>query len=107
MPNFKRSTDYTDFFFTNLRNLRIIIFLDQPNCNGSGRLRIDRTRIRVHRIATLYKQGLMAEDIIQTYPHLSYSQIYVALAYYHENQAQALVLSAINPVQLNGQMYSA
>lgn len=53
-----------------------------------GRLRIDGTRITVHRIATLYKQGLMVEDIIQTYPHLSYSQIYVALAYYHENQAQ-------------------
>ena len=23
-----------------------------------------------------------------TYPHLSYSQIYVALAYYHENQSE-------------------
>ena len=53
-----------------------------------GKLRIDGTRITVHRIATLYKQGQTAEDIFQTYPHLSYSQIYVALAYYHENQAQ-------------------
>lgn len=53
-----------------------------------GRMRIDGTRITVHRIATLYKQGQTAEDIVQTYPHLSYSQVYVALAYYHENQAQ-------------------
>ena len=34
------------------------------------------------------KQGQTAEDIVQTYPHLSHSQVYVALAYYHENQAQ-------------------
>lgn len=53
-----------------------------------GRLRIDGTRITVHRIATLYKQGHTAESIVQTYPHLSYAQVYVALAYYHENQAQ-------------------
>ena len=53
-----------------------------------GRLRIDGTRITVHRIATLYKQGQTAESIIQTYPHLSHAQVYVALAYYHENQVQ-------------------
>jgi len=53
-----------------------------------GRIRIDGTRITVQRIATLYKQGQTAEDIAHTYPHLSYAQIYVALAYYHENQAQ-------------------
>lgn len=53
-----------------------------------GRLRIDGTRITVHRIATLYKQGQSADDIVQTYPHLSYSQVYVALAYYHEHQEQ-------------------
>ena len=58
-----------------------------PNICG-GRLRIDGTRITIHRIATLYKQGQTAEDIVQTYPHLSYSQFYVALAYYHENQTQ-------------------
>lgn len=53
-----------------------------------GKLRIAGTRITVHRIATLYKQGQTAESIAQTYPHLSYAQVYVALAYYHENQAQ-------------------
>ena len=51
-----------------------------------GRIRIDGTRITVHRVATLYKQGQNAEDIAQTYPHLSLSQIYAALAYYHANR---------------------
>ena len=51
-----------------------------------GRIRIDGTRITVHRIATLYKQGQTAEDIAQTYPHLSLGQVYTALAYYHTNR---------------------
>ncbi len=53
-----------------------------------GRIRIDGTRITVHRVATLYKQGQSAEDIAQTYPHLSLGQIYAALAYYHTNRAE-------------------
>ncbi len=47
-----------------------------------GRIRIDGTRITVERIATLYKQGQTPEDIAQTYPQLSLSQVYAALAYY-------------------------
>ena len=53
-----------------------------------GRIRIEGTRITVHRIATLYKQGQNAEDIAQTYPHLSLGQIYAALAYYHSNREE-------------------
>ena len=53
-----------------------------------GRIRIDGTRITVERIATLYKQGQCPEDIAQTYPHLSLSQVYAALAYYHANRAE-------------------
>ena len=63
------------------------MLVETPGVCG-GRLRIDGTRITVHRIATLYKQGQTADDIIRTYPHLSYSQVYVALAYYHEHQEQ-------------------
>jgi uncharacterized protein (DUF433 family) len=51
-----------------------------------GRIRIDGTRITVHRIAVLYKQGQTAEEIQQTYPHLSLGQIYTALAWYHSNR---------------------
>ncbi|HAK96342.1 MAG TPA: hypothetical protein DCM87_15455 [Planctomycetes bacterium] len=53
-----------------------------------GRIRIDGTRITVHRIATLYKQGHTAEDIVQAYPHLALGQVYAALAYYHANREQ-------------------
>lgn len=35
-----------------------------------GRIRIDGTRITVHRIVVLYKEGQSAEEIAQTYPHL-------------------------------------
>ncbi len=63
------------------------MLIRSPNICG-GRLRIDGTRITVDRIATLYKQGLTAEDIAQTYPHLSLSQVYTALAYYHANREE-------------------
>ncbi len=53
-----------------------------------GRMCIHGTRITVHRIASLYKQGLSAEDIIQTYPHLSLCQVYAALAFYHANRVE-------------------
>jgi uncharacterized protein (DUF433 family) len=53
-----------------------------------GRIRIEGTRITVHRIATLYKQGQTAEDIARTYPHLTLAQVYTALAYYHTNREQ-------------------
>jgi uncharacterized protein (DUF433 family) len=51
-----------------------------------GRIRIDGTRITVHRIAVLYKQGQNAEEVARTYPHLSLGQVYTALAYYHANR---------------------
>ena len=53
-----------------------------------GRIRIDGTRITVSRIATLYRQGLTAEEIATTYSHLSLGQVYAALAYYHANLAE-------------------
>ena len=63
------------------------MLVSSPDICG-GRIRIDGTRITVHRIATLYKQGQSPEDIAQTYPHLSLSQVYAALAYYHANRAE-------------------
>ena len=50
-----------------------------------GRIRINGSRITVHRIVVLYKQGQNAEEIARTYPHLSLGQVYTALAYYHAN----------------------
>ena len=53
-----------------------------------GRIRIDGTRITIHRMATLYKQGQSPEEIAGTYSHLSLAQVYAALAYYHANHAK-------------------
>lgn len=51
-----------------------------------GRLRINGTRISVQQIASLFRRGLSAEDIEQTYEHLSLAQVFAALAYYLANR---------------------
>jgi uncharacterized protein (DUF433 family) len=63
------------------------MLVQSPEVCG-GRIRIDGTRITVHRIATLYRQGQSAEDIVRTYPNLPVGQVYAALAYYHANRAE-------------------
>jgi uncharacterized protein (DUF433 family) len=63
------------------------LLIRTPDVCG-GRIRVDGTRITVHRIAVLYKQGQHAEDIAQSYPYLFLSQIYTALAYYHANRSE-------------------
>lgn len=63
------------------------MLVETPGVCG-GRLRINGTRITVQRVATLYKQGLCAEDIEQTYEHLSLAQVFAALAYYHANRTE-------------------
>ena len=45
--------------------------LTQTSDTCGGRMRINGTRITVSRVATLYKQGMTAEDIATTYSHLS------------------------------------
>ena len=63
------------------------LLVTTPDVCG-GRMRINRTRITVHRIATLYKQGQSAEEISQTYPHLTLGQVYAALAFYHASREE-------------------
>jgi uncharacterized protein (DUF433 family) len=53
-----------------------------------GLICIGGTRITVHRITTLYKQGQSPEQMVETYPHISLAQVYAALAYYHANRAE-------------------
>lgn len=63
------------------------LLISTPDVCG-GRLRIDGTRITINQIATLYRQGLDAEDIADQYPHLMLAQVYAALAYYHANREE-------------------
>lgn len=52
----------------------------------NGRPVIAGTRTSVRRIVVLHKQGTSAEEIAQRLSHLSLTQVYTALAYYHANK---------------------
>ena len=53
---------------------------------GGGRPIIAGTGVRVRSVAIRYKQGLTAEEIADSYGHLSLAQVYAALTYYHANR---------------------
>ncbi len=53
-----------------------------------GRPHLDGTRVPISAIATCYKQGFLAEEIVQQFERLSIAQVYAALAFYHTNQAE-------------------
>ncbi|NER22866.1 MAG: DUF433 domain-containing protein [Symploca sp. SIO1C2] len=54
----------------------------------SDRPVIKGTRTSVRRIAGLYNQGNSAEDIARRLNHLTITQIYAALTYYHANRQE-------------------
>jgi len=56
-----------------------------PN-RHSGRAIITGTGTSVRRIASLYNQGNNAEEIARRLNHLTITQIYAALTYYHANR---------------------
>ena len=63
------------------------LLVSSPNvCDG--RLHIEGTRITVNQIVTLYKQGYSPEEIADQYSHLSFAQVYTALAYFHANKEE-------------------
>ncbi|MEC4983468.1 MAG: DUF433 domain-containing protein [Oscillatoria sp. PMC 1068.18] len=46
------------------------------------------TGVTVRRIAIWYKQGLRAEEIASRIGHLTVTQVYAALTYYHANREE-------------------
>ncbi|MEA5504612.1 DUF433 domain-containing protein [Halotia wernerae UHCC 0503] len=73
----------------------------------NGRPRITGTRISVQRIATWYKMGLNAEEIVERMGNLTLVQVYVALTYYHANREEVeayLSAEKSNYEQLAAQM---
>jgi hypothetical protein len=44
------------------------------------------TSVSVRRIALLHNAGLVPEEIVQKFGHLSLAQVYAALTYYHANR---------------------
>lgn len=63
------------------------LLVRSPDICG-GRLRIEGTRVTVNQIVVWYKQGYSPEEIADQYPHLTLSQVYAALAYYHANREE-------------------
>jgi uncharacterized protein (DUF433 family) len=55
---------------------------------GGDRPIIKHTRTRVANIISYYKLGYTSEELARAFPHLSLSQIYDALSYYHDNKSK-------------------
>jgi len=53
-----------------------------------GRPCIAGTGVSVRRIAQWYIMGLVPEEIVRKFGHLSLAQVHAALAYYHANRAE-------------------
>ncbi|MBK9094010.1 MAG: DUF433 domain-containing protein [Anaerolineae bacterium] len=53
-----------------------------------GRPIIQGTRTPVKAIVGYHKLGLSADDILAGLPHLTPAQVYEALSYYHDHQAE-------------------
>lgn len=70
------------------------LLVKDPDICG-GLLRIEGTRMTVNQIVVWYKQGYSPEEIADQYPHLTLSQVYAALAYYHANKEEIEAALAI------------
>ena len=55
---------------------------------SSGEPLIFGTRIMVRSLIEQYQLGSSIEELFWDYPHLSPAQVYDALAYYHDHQAE-------------------
>lgn len=55
-------------------------------CGGAPR--IAGTRIRVSQIVLMTEQGMSADEIVRSLPHLTLGQVHGALSYYHDHLKQ-------------------
>lgn len=63
------------------------LILSTPDICG-GRPRIAGKRFSVEQIASLNKEGLSPQEILQEYDFLTLAEIHAALAYYYANQEE-------------------
>jgi uncharacterized protein (DUF433 family) len=61
------------------------LIVRSPDIRG-GRPRVAGSGVTVRRIVGWYKLGLNAEEIVEQFGHLTLSQVYAALTYYHANR---------------------
>ncbi|MBD2502890.1 DUF433 domain-containing protein [Anabaena azotica] len=72
-----------------------------------GRPHIAGTRVSVQRVATWYKMGLNAEEIVERMGNVTLVQVYAALTYYHANREEIeayLAAEKLSYEQLAAQM---
>jgi uncharacterized protein (DUF433 family) len=55
---------------------------------AGGKPIIEGTRITVRSIAGYYQMGMTVDEILNTIPHLTSSQLHSALAYYFDHQVE-------------------
>ncbi len=55
-------------------------------CGGQPIVKGTRTTVKA--IVGYYKMGLTVEEILEGLPHLTPAQVYEALSYYHDHQAE-------------------
>lgn len=67
-------------------NIGSLIVSTPDICNGCPR--INQKRFSVAQIATLTKEGLNPEQIVDEYSFLNLAEVHAALAYYYANQKQ-------------------
>jgi uncharacterized protein (DUF433 family) len=63
-------------------------FIESHDGVHGGRPCIAGTGVSVRRIALWHNAGLVPEEIVRKFGHLSLAQVYAALAYYHANRDQ-------------------
>ena len=62
------------------------VVMTPGTCGGAPR--IAGTRIRVSQVVLMTEQGMSADEIIRSLPHLTLGQVYGALSYYHDHRQQ-------------------
>ena len=67
-------------------NIGTLIVTNPDVCGG--RPRIAGKRFSVEQIATLTKEGLSPQQILQEYDRLELAEVHAALAYYYANQEE-------------------
>jgi uncharacterized protein (DUF433 family) len=67
-----------------------MILTEHPYIVRKGTMRptVRGTRILVQTIVGYYKLGYSVEEILSGLPHLTPAQVYDALSYYHDHQAE-------------------
>jgi uncharacterized protein (DUF433 family) len=63
-------------------------YIEQVPSICAGRPIIKGTRTPVKAIVGYYKMGLSVEEVLEGLPHLTPAQVYEALSYYHDHQAE-------------------